>query len=239
MWRDVFEWVSGLLMPSHCLFCEGVAVGDLWACEACWGGLPAIGEESCARCSRPAFGRFVGGAICSMCHATEYAFERNISMFRLEGGIRELVHRMKYRGAASIAGRMGSWLGHCLVEHSGFGGESVDLLVPVPLSRWRWLWRGYNQAEVLARAAGRVAGVRVLGALRREGRLRAQVGLGRSERLLRLRGVFRVPDVAGIHGLRVVLVDDVFTTGGTLDACARALRDAGARSVRALTLCRG
>jgi ComF family protein len=239
MWREVFEWVSGLLMPPHCLFCGGVALGEDWVCERCRGGLPFVGEGCCGCCSRPAFGRFVGGAVCSVCAETRYAFERNVSVFRLEGGVREQVHRMKYRGAAAIAGRMGYWLGRRLVEDGYFREVPVDFLVPVPLSRWRWLWRGYNQAEVLARSAGRVAGIPVWNALSRRGKLGAQVGLGRSERLVRLRGAFEVREGAVLRGARVVLVDDVFTTGGTLDACARAIRDAGACSVRALTLCRG
>lgn len=238
MWRKLFEWGCGLILPAHCLWCLGSADEEEWCCAACRERLPFVGEDRCARCSRPAWGSVLSGSVCGACRDVDFAFGSNFSVFRLEGEVREMVHRMKYRGAAALAGRLGYWLGGAVARRLG-GMEEVDALIPVPLSRWRWLWRGYNQAELLARAAGVRSGVRVLDGLERLRHQGAQVGEGRGERLTRLRGAFQVRRGVAVRGMSVVLVDDVFTTGGTLDACARALVEGGVRSVRALTLCRG
>jgi ComF family protein len=147
-----------------------------------------------------------------------------------EGALRDIVHALKYDGRRSLAAPLAALMresGSDLLLHA-------DLVVPVPLHPWRRLRRGFNQADDLA---GRLE-MPVCRALWRERATRPQTGLRPAERRRNVRHAFRVSPLvrrSRLHGARVVLVDDVRTTGATLDACARALRDAGAHEVVALT----
>ncbi len=116
--------------------------------------------------------------------------------------------------------------------------EQLDLVVPVPMHWWRKWNRGFNQAELLARVVGRRTGIPVARALKRRRSTLSQAGLTLAQRRENLTGVFRVPARNRMEGRRVLLVDDVFTTGATASACAAALKRAGARSVVLLTLAR-
>lgn len=141
------------------------------------------------------------------------------------------MHRLKYGGEAVVADALGADLGAVVAGGLALGWR-VDAIVPVPLAVGRARQRGYDQAELLARAAERVCGAPRRRLLRRVRDTRSQVGLGRAERAANVRGAFAAQRAGG----SVVLVDDVATTGSTLAECARALRAAGARDVRAVVV---
>jgi competence protein ComFC len=141
------------------------------------------------------------------------------------------VHRLKYRREAVVAAVLGEELGDAVAAGLALGWRA-DAIVPVPLGSHRARDRGFDQAALLARAAARRSGVPCRRALRRVRETPTQVGLGRAERLANVHDAFAANPTAG----SVMLVDDVATTGATLSACARALRRAGAREVRAIVV---
>jgi ComF family protein len=165
------------------------------------------------------------------------AYGRARAAVRYGDVARDLVHRLKYGDRLDLAISMGRWMARAGRELL----DDADALVPVPL-HWRRLWgRRFNQAAALAKAAAADSGVPVLtGALRRMRATSQQVGLSRSARAMNVQGAFAVTEdgKATIHGKRLVLVDDVLTSGATVDACARALLRAGARNVDVLVFAR-
>ncbi len=165
------------------------------------------------------------------------AYGRARAAVRYDDIARDLVHRLKYGDRLDLATAMGQWMaraGRALLE-------DADAVVPVPL-HWRRLWgRRFNQAAALARVVAADAGVPLLtAALRRARATSQQVGLSRSARAVNVQGAFAVTPVgkAAIHGKRLVLVDDVLTSGATVDACTRVLLRAGARNVDVLVFAR-
>lgn len=165
------------------------------------------------------------------------AYQRARAAVRYDDVARSLVHAFKYGDRLDLAPTIGRWMaraGHELLAEA-------DMIVPVPL-HWRRLWaRRFNQSAALAKVVGNISGVPVHpAALKRTKATPQQVGLSRSERALNVQGVFKVPPEgkAAVAGRRILLMDDVLTSGATSDACARALFRAGARSVDVLVFAR-
>ena len=228
-------------------------------CEGCGGAVQPLKGARCWRCSRAFEGRVGEQTCCADCLAREPAFECAVALFGLRGVLREVVHQFKYEGKRHLGSTLAGWMALGLGDWR-LRAPPPEVLVPVPLHWRRQLSRGFNQAEALARAlAGAVSregprnrpgndpqaeyggGLRVENVLRRVRDTGTQTALGGGERRGNMRGAFALRRgmrgrVAGRH---VLLVDDVLTTGATLDACAGKLLLAGAASVRALLLARG
>ena len=162
------------------------------------------------------------------------SFDRARSFGTYEGDLRKLIHLMKYDGMRPLAKELGRRLADTLVDF-----DEVDFLVPVPLNRWRWWRRGFNQAELLSAAMSRATGIPARPRLlRRTHATESQAGLSNHQRRLNVAGAFTAPRPQEVRGRRILLVDDVMTTGATLDACAKALKRAGAEYVGAVTAAR-
>jgi ComF family protein len=165
------------------------------------------------------------------------AYNRARAAVRFDEISRALVHALKYGDRLDLAPMMGRWIGQAGRELLA----EADALVPVPL-HWRRLWaRRFNQSAMLAAAVSRQTGVPIAaGALKRVKPTAQQVGLSRTERAANVQGAFRVPGdgKAGVTGRRLVLIDDVLTSGATVDGCARALLRAGAANVDVLVFAR-
>ena len=234
--------VLDVLLPPQCLACgtlveaSGVeAPGAL--CADCWPRLAFIAGPHCARCGLP-FEYAVGdGAVCGSCHRTPPAFERARAVLAYDDASRPLVLAFKHGDRTDTAPTLARWMaraGAALLAEA-------DCVAPVPLHWTRLAARRFNQAALLSRALARQAGPTHLpDLLERRRRTPSQGGLGRRQRRENLRGAFRVrPRMRRrVAGARVLLVDDVLTTGATAEACARVLRRAGAASVDVLTLAR-
>ena len=226
-----------LLWPPTCAHCGAGTGGPHALCPACWRAMPFIERPYCERLGTPFAVDLGPGLLSPEAIADPPAFERARAVARYEGPARALVQRLKYADRLDLAPAMAAMMARAGTELLG----AADLVLPVPLHRGRLWTRRFNQAALLARAVGRSAGVPVeTGALLRVKRTASQVGLTRPERAANVQGAFRVPPEAKplVQGRRLLLVDDVLTTGATLEAAARALTRAGAVSVDVLTFAR-
>ncbi|CAH1661909.1 ComF family protein [Chelatococcus asaccharovorans] len=227
--------LAGLIYPPTCIACGCATAEPHGVCAACWRDLPFITRPYCERLGTP-FAVDLGGPLLSpSAIADPPVFERARAVARYDGTARELVHRLKYGDRPELAKAMGRMM-------ASAGAELVAdaaLVVPVPLHPWRLWSRRFNQAMALSREVARHSGLRCDGlVLHRRKSTRPQVGLTRAERAANLQGAFHVPDNRRLLGERVILVDDVLTTGATANAASRALLRGGASSVDVLTFAR-
>ena len=238
--RAVFGRALGgalnLALPSLCPACRE-QVRDSGLCASCWSKLSLIAPPYCERLGIP-FAYDPGPGVLSMQAISDPpAYHRARAAVRYDDIARALVHALKYGDRIDLAPTMGRWMARAGLEIL----NEADALIPVPL-HWRRLWaRRFNQSALLAQAISRESGVAVADtALKRIKATAQQVGLTQSERAENVQGAFRVPPdrKAEVAGRRVVLVDDVLTSGATSDACARALLRAGARNVDLLVFAR-
>ncbi len=218
--------LADLFYPQRCVGCDRRA-SDL-LCRPCFEALPRIGRPTCARCGMPtAFETFV----CDECKGVDFGFESARAPLRYAGVGKEIVHTLKYGGYTRVVERLAAPLMLEVLD----AGDHFDAVVPVPLHRSRLRRRGFNQAELLARGVARKINAPVSGTLQVVRRIRDQVELSAAGRRANVAGAYSARDRIGG---RVLLIDDVFTTGATMSACAETLLEAGAKEVHALSLCR-
>lgn len=168
-----------------------------------------------------------------MCRHGLNGFDSACSFGAYDSELKTLIHLFKYGKVQTLAKPLGKLLSSALPR-----GQRSDVIVPMPL-HWRRRWsRGFNQSDLLARELGRRTGLPVRGVLRRVRNTSAQAGLTNAKRRVNVLGAFRVNPRCSVAGLRVLLIDDVMTTGATAGACAAALKKAGASHVTLLTLAR-
>ncbi len=222
------ENVLDLLFPLHCVGCG--REGDL-ICSDCQADLPRIAPPWCPRCGLP----ISRPQICGTCREAPPVLDGLRAPFRFEGAIREAVHSLKYKNLRVMAAP----LARLLAEHLDEEPAPSDLLVPVPLHPKRLRERGYNQSQLLAQSLSQLVALPVATDSLRRGKDTAPQARASSvdERRANVAHAFTCkPGLVG--GKRVLVIDDVTTTGATLDACAVALKKAGAASVWALTVAR-
>jgi len=234
--RAIFGRALDVALPTLCPACREPVSGS-GLCASCWSKLSLIAPPYCPRLGIP-FAFDPGPGVLSMqAIADPPAYHRARAAARYDDVARALVHALKYGDRLDLAPAMGRWMaraGHELLS-------DADALVPVPL-HWRRLWaRRFNQSALLAKTISGETGVAVADmVLRRFKATAQQVGLSQAERARNVQGAFRVPEEcrAAVAGRRLVLIDDVLTSGATSDACARALLRAGAQSVDLLVFAR-
>ncbi len=227
--------VLDLLLPPRCLACGVTVSMPGTVCGGCWRGLRLISAPMCGACGLPFDYDPGDGALCGECVCRPPPFGRARAVLRYDDGSRDLVIAFKHRDRTDAAPTYGAWMARAGAELL----DDADLLVPVPLHRMRLIRRRFNQSALLGHAlAARSEVACAPDALIRVRPTPSQGRLSRAARARNVRGAFKVRRSDKINGRRIVLVDDVLTTGATASSCARALLGAGAASVDVLTLAR-
>jgi ComF family protein len=216
--------IANVVFGGTCLLCRGAADlsrGEALLCAACDADLPRLGDSLCPRCALAS----PAGALCGRCLARPPGYDATLAALEYRFPADVLVHSLKFRGELSLS----VLLGRLLAERVA-GSEHVDCVLPVPLSAARLRARGYNQAMEIARCAARAAGAPLDTQLCERSRdTPAQADLRWPEREKNVRGAFRC--TAPLRGAVIAVVDDVMTTGATLDEMATTLKRAGAARV--------
>ena len=240
------------MFPSDCRLCGEplTNISRLPVCRKCLCAIHRIDGGVCSICGERLFSVYaatadddIGQALCGLCRRVEQPFVRAAAYGSYDGGLRELIHLLKYasvRPAANVLGRM---LAEAIAELEGDFADPSIIVVPVPLHRAKLRQRQFNHAELIARAATKLCaktGRLQLspGVLERRRETPSQTGLTSHQRRENVRGAFGVAQREIVRGREVLVVDDVYTTGATVSECARVLRRAGATKVWVATVAR-
>ncbi len=224
-----------LIMPPVCLGCQTHLGGLDALCSRCWSRITFIRPPICDRLGLPLPYDTGGTMISAAASAAAPAYDRARAVASYDGLMRDLIHDFKFRDRHDLRQLLGRWL----LEAGRDVLPDADIVVPVPLGRWRLIQRSFNQAALLAQDVARTEKLKFAPqALLRTRKTRPQVGLTRLERHKNVSGAFAVANTwkASMSGRNVVLIDDVITTGATVGACATALKRAGAARVDVLAL---
>jgi ComF family protein len=236
--REVVCGLLDLVFPDDCRVCGDRLheVSRIPVCSRCL-LKPELfrAEFYCASCRTP----FLNGAPldesgrCALCRLDLNGFDQVYAFGAYEGVLRKLIHLFKFEGVRTLQRPLGSLLAQALPRESSF-----DAIVPMPL-HWRRRWqRGFNQSELLAREIARKWHLPLCALVRRGRATAPQAGLTSAQRRKNVAGAFEVKNAASVKGMRLLLIDDVLTTGATASACARVLKRAGASQVTFLALAR-
>jgi len=247
--REVAESLFAVLFPSNCRICDTplVRISRLPVCQECLDAMRPISGGVCTICGERIFSPYAlngpGEPRCGLCRRVEPAFVRATAYGSYESGLRELVHLLKYGGVRPAANVLGRMLAEAIAKLEAELPSDFVVLIPVPLHRTKLRQRGFNQAELIARAALKINLSRdryrlCAGVLERKRDTTSQTGLTSHQRRENLRGAFGIAQAEAVKGREVLVVDDVYTTGATVSECARVLRRAGATRVWVATVAR-
>ena len=235
--RRAARVVLDLALPPRCIGCGARTDAAGLACAACWSKLTFIAPPLCETCGAPFDIGIEGTRRCAACYAATPAFDRARAAVIYDTGSRGLILGFKHGDRLTAGPLFGAWAARAGAELLA----DADIVAPVPLHRWRLLKRRYNQAALIADQVAKLTGVgHVPDLLERFRATPSQGEMGRTARIRNVAGAFRLNPrhCDRVKGSRIVLVDDVLTTGATVEACAKALRRGGAARVDVLTLAR-
>lgn len=227
--------VLDAVLPPRCMKCGEVLVGESGLCPDCWRSISWLAPPCCACCGQPFPFDGGPGTLCGSCLQKHPAYDRARAVFRYDQNSRDMIIGFKHADRTEGVPAFAGWMARVGIELLG----DAELIVPVPLHWTRLAARRFNQAGLLAQALGRIAARPVEPqALERRRATSSQGRLGRLARFRNLKGAIAVAprQAAAVENRRILLIDDVITTGATVDSAARALLSAGARSVDVLAL---
>jgi ComF family protein len=224
-----------IVLPFRCAACGEIVDGTPGFCPDCWKKLSFITRPHCTQCSEPFDLPVPDNTRCGACLATPPPWSAARAVWRYEGSARDPILRLKYGDRTDLV----TLFARHLAQKMESLAVDKPLLIPVPLHRWRLFTRTFNQSALLATALGRLTQQPVqVDGLRRVKNTRPQQGLSRMDRKTNVRAAFQVTDPARVRGRTIILIDDVITTGATVESCARQLLRHGASDIKVLTLAR-
>ena len=234
---DLLTAITSLLYPPVCAICRANIRAGQHLCNQCDAKAIRIVAPFCQTCSEPFEGAITGAFTCANCAHRTIHFDAAVAAYRSRGIVREIVHGFKYERQIYLRHLVARWL-YAALDDERLRERRFDIIVPVPLHPTRERERGFNQASLLAESLSAQISTPSQPLLERIRYTTTQTALDRAERMENLHNAFRLRKNADVRGLRVLLIDDVLTTGSTLSECARVLKRAGATSVHAATAAR-
>ena len=236
--RNLCAAAVDLFFPPRCLLCRKSlsAAGETYFCSTCREEFSYISGPLCAQCGIPFVSQAGVDHLCSRCISSAPLFDQARAVGEYDGSLRTAIHRFKYDSRSLLA----EPLGHLLADRGRqlLKGAPYDVVLPVPLHPHRLRQRGFNQSLVLARQVGQQWGIAVEAeGLKRIRWTDSQTMLPVKERLHNVRGAFAY-NGRGVENKAVLLIDDVYTSGSTVDECARVMKRNGAKRVDVLTVAR-
>src|SRR2546430_4425171 len=234
---DFIHGIASLLYPPACTICSAPVDSGEYLCAECESKVSRIVPPFCATCSEPFDGAITTTFSCANCAHRRLYFDAAVSAYRARGIVRHVILNFKYGRQIHLRHLVARWLVRAF-DDERLRERQFDAIVPVPLHPARQRQRGFNQAELLADWLSDHLSLPLRPALQRIHYTTTQTAFDRTERMQNLRGAFRLRKKADVRNLRVLLIDDVLTTGSTLSECARILKEAGAHSVYAATAAR-
>ncbi len=241
MWKDLalepLRAVVSLFYPAVCAMCDEPIDAAEYLCDVCAEKAPKIKPPFCAICSEPFDGAITESFSCANCEHRLLHFQSAVAAYRARGVVRKVILDFKYGKQIHLRFPVADWL-FAAMDDPRLRERRFDLVVPVPLHPARKRERGFNQAELLAELLAKRSSLTMRNALERIRYTTTQTAYDRGERMENLRDAFRLRKKTNVRGLRVLLIDDVLTTGSTLSECARVLKASGAISVHAATAAR-
>jgi ComF family protein len=232
--RHLSTRLLDLLLPPRCAGCGSSVTEAATLCPDCWSAIEFLSSPACQRCAYPFEFEVTGATLCAACRASPPVFDRARAVLRYDEGSRDMLLAFKHADRTDLAPIFGRWLARAGAELLA----EADLVTPVPLHWSRLFARRYNQAALLAKRAAIEANRLFLPDVLNRRRRTPPQHSSRAARARNVAGAFAVAARRrdAVEGRRVLLVDDVRTTGATLDSCARALKAVGAKGVDVLTL---
>lgn len=226
-----------IVYPLHCASCKKPLdpENSSAVCCHCIGSVKRNPEPYCVHCGRSVE---IAGCACDSCVENKPVFSMAYSAYLYEGVLKELVHQFKYGGKLALGRDLSGLLSDFLYDHPEIL-EDVAAVTFVPIASDRLIKRGFNQSKILAKHISDSYGIPLVDCIRKIKTTKNQNELARDERLENLKGAFSAGKGPGLSGLTILVVDDIMTTGATLNECAKALVKSGAAGVRCLTLARG
>ncbi len=234
--KGLLQWLLDLLYPRKCISCEELLAGtEQWICQGCKKKLPYIGQHYCIKCGK--FLEEEEREFCADCKAHSHNFTQNRGIFHYDRHMKRMVYRFKYQNQRYIGEYFAEEVVFCLGEQ--IKKWKVDGCIPVPLHKSREKVRGFNQSRLILQEVSKRLGLPMYtDIIVREKKTLPQKVLDRKGREKNLKNAFKMGK-NGVKLKRVLLLDDIYTTGSTLDAIARTLQDAGVEEIYTICICIG